>query len=97
VTTLLRAYGTGDLSYGRATGTTFTGLNNVAVLDSLTDWRVAPLREGGDGSTRVGDATVKWTLSGGAGKLQASYRVELKKQDDRWYLSAISAETEEVN
>lgn len=97
VTTLLRAYGTGDLGYGRASGTTYTGLDKAAALENLSDWRAATLADGADGSTRVGDATVTWVLSGGAGKLSATYRVELKKQDDRWYLSAISAETEEVS
>ena len=95
VTALLRSYGTGDLGYARASGTGFSGLDKAAVLDSLGDWRVAAVADDQDPAVRVGDATVTWVFSGGAGKVTATYRVELRRQDDRWYLASISAESEE--
>lgn len=97
LTTLLRSYGTGELDYARASGTSFTGLDHAAVLDSVTGWRVRSLDPGAEGSARVGDATVTWALSGGAGKLTCSYRIELANDSGRWYLSSVSAETEVVS
>ena len=96
VTTLLRSYGTGDLAYGRASGTSFSGLNNAAALDTVSEWRVAEVHTGHDDAVRVGDATVTWALSGGAGTLTATYRVELRRSDDRWYLASLAAEIEAV-
>jgi hypothetical protein len=95
--TLLRSYGTGELDYARAAGTSFTGLNQAATLESVSAWRVRNLDPGAEGSTRVGDATVTWALSGGAGKLTCSYRIELTNDSGRWYLSSVDAETEVVN
>ncbi|MGH3833582.1 MAG: hypothetical protein ACRDRS_24625 [Pseudonocardiaceae bacterium] len=97
LTTLLRSYGTGELDYARATGTSFTGLDHAAALEGVTEWRVRSLDQGTDGSTRVGDATVTWALSGGAGKLTGSYRIELRNDSGRWYLSSVGAETEVVS
>lgn len=96
VTTLLRAYGSGELDYARADGTTFTGLDNAATVDSVGAWRVRTLGEGDDPDTRVGHATVTWLLSGGAGKLTCSYRIELRSSSGRWYLASITVETEVV-
>jgi hypothetical protein len=96
VTTLLRSYGTSDLAYGRASGTSFAGLGNAATLDTVSEWRVAEVHTGQDNNVRVGDATVTWALSGGAGTLTATYRVELRRADDRWYLASLSAEIEAV-
>lgn len=97
LSTLLRAYGTGELDYARAAGTSFSGLNQAARLEAVTGWRVRNLDLGAEGSTRVGDATVTWALSGGAGKLTCSYRIELKNDSGRWYLSSVGAETEVVS
>lgn len=97
LTTLLRSYGTGELDYARASGTSFIGLDQAAALDSVTAWRVKTLDRGADGSTRVGDATVTWALSGGAGKLTCSYRIELTSDSGRWYLGSVDAETEVVS
>jgi hypothetical protein len=97
LTTLMRSYGTGELDYARASGTSFTGLDQAAVLEGVSAWRVKSLDQGADGSTRVGDATVTWALSGDAGKLTCSYRVELTNDSGRWYLSSVDAETEVVN
>lgn len=117
VTTLLRSYGTGELQYARWAGTAFAGLDNAAVLDDITSWRVHDphsATDGADGGTggsgdegervRAGDVTVMWALSGGAGALRCTYRVELRAdtshhggaQDGRWYLATIGVPTEAV-
>jgi hypothetical protein len=95
ITTLLRAYGSGELDYARASGTSFTGLDKAAALQEVTAWRVQQ-NPGGDGSVRVGDVTVTWVLSGGAGTLRCTYRVELRGDGGRWYLASIGAGTEAV-
>lgn len=96
VTMLLSSYGTGDLSYSRAAGTTYSGLGGAATVQQLRQWRVAPVAPGADASRRRGDATVTWALSGGAGQLTCSYVVDLQAAQGRWYLAGVSAETAEV-
>jgi hypothetical protein len=95
ITTLLRAYGSGELDYARASGTSFTGLDKAAALQEVTAWRVQQDRAG-DASVRLGDVTVTWVLSGGAGTLRCTYRVELRGDGGRWYLASIGAATEAV-
>lgn len=95
ITTLLRAYGAGDLEFVRAAGTSFDGLDNAAALDNVVAWRVANVVDGTDPSTRVGAATVVWQLPD-SGKLSCTYRVELKSDNGRWYLLSIGAEMEDV-
>lgn len=92
---LLGAYGSGDLSYARASGTTFTGLDGAARLGQVQQWRVAPSEPGADPAQRRGDATVTWDLAGG-GHLTCPYLVDLRQNDGRWYLAGISAETEDI-
>ncbi|OLF07076.1 hypothetical protein BU204_35790 [Actinophytocola xanthii] len=116
--TLLRAYGTGELQYARAVGTTFRGLDNAASLNDVTAWRVrnddSADSAGGaaetgddDAPVRVGDVTVIWELSGGAGTLRCTYRLELRndsadnttdngRSGERWYLASIGVPTEAV-
>ena len=93
ITTLLHAYGTGDLDYARAAGTTFAGLTDAAELDTITAWRVRALAPDADSSARTGDVTVTWVLSGGAGTLTCTYRVELHQDAGRWYLASIGPPT----
>ena len=93
---LLRAYGSGDLEFVRAAGAGFAGLNGAAELHAVTGWRVAELADGTDGSTRVGDVTVTWTLPAAAGRLTCSYRIELQHREGRWYLAGISPAIEEI-
>lgn len=97
VGTLLRAYATGQLDYARAANTTFAGLSSTAALDSVQAWRVPTVAAGTPATTRAGDATVTWALSGGAGKLTCSYLITLQQQDQRWFLAAVSPETEGVS
>ncbi|WP_198047673.1 conjugal transfer protein [Kutzneria sp. 744] len=97
VSTLLRAYATGQLDYARAAGTTFAGLASTAALDSVQTWRAPTVAPGAQATTRTGDATVTWALSGGAGKLTCSYLITLQQQDQRWFLAAVSPETEGVS
>lgn len=85
---LLGSYGTGDLSYARASGSRLSGLDGAATLASVQRWHVAP----GTGPRRSGDATVTWNLSGGAGQLTSTYRVNLERQSDRWYLAGLTPE-----
>jgi hypothetical protein len=102
VTTLLRAYGTGELTYARGPDTSFTGLNNAATVAAITQWRVqkpSDTNDSGstssaDGTVRAGDVTVTWALSGDAGTLTCTYRVELYRDGGRWYLASIGAVTE---
>ncbi|TQM01676.1 conjugative transposon protein TcpC [Pseudonocardia kunmingensis] len=96
ITKLLDAYGSGELEFIRAGGTTFEGLGGAAALGTVTNWRVADFDDGDDASIRVGDVTVTWELPGNS-SLACSYRVELKNADGRWYLLSIGAETEEVS
>lgn len=103
VTTLLRAYGSGELTYARGQGTSFTGLNNAATVEAITQWRVQKLSDttndsgstsngdGADGTVRAGEVTVTWALSGDAGTLTCTYRVELYRDGGRWYLASIGA------
>lgn len=95
VARLFSSYATGDLSYARASGTTFTGLNGAAGLGELETWRVARLQPEGDPAHRRGDATVTWQMPGG-GSLTSSYLIDLQQTDGRWYLAGISAATERV-
>lgn len=97
VARLLTAYGTGDLEFVRAAGTGFAGLDQAAELESVTGWRVARVAQGADPGRRVGDVTVSWALAGDAGRLSCSYRVELLRRDDRWYLAAVSPVIDEVS
>lgn len=102
VTTLLRAYGSGDLTYARGPDTRFTGLNQAATVAAVTQWRVQKAGDtnnngggdGADGTVRSGDVTVTWALSGAAGTLTCTYRVELYRDGGRWYLASIGAVAE---
>jgi hypothetical protein len=114
ITTLLGAYATGELQYARAAGTLFTGLDRAAVLEDVTSWRVHDPHSATDGTgggagdggeqVRAGDVTVTFALSGGAGTLRCTYRVELRadngqqgsQPDGRWYLASIGVPTEAV-
>jgi hypothetical protein len=101
ITTLMRAYGTGELQYARAEGTSFSGLNGAVELVDVLAWRAYPSNadgkgggKGGGDAVRVGDVTVTWSLSGGAGTLRCTYRVELRADaggGGRWYLASIGA------
>lgn len=112
VRTLLRAYATGDLQYARAAGTSFRGLDNAVELTDVDVWRT---RSGNstdetgrsDERVRVGDVTVTWALSGDAGTLRCTYRVELRHDGTpganggggaggRWYLASVEVPTEAV-
>jgi hypothetical protein len=104
ITTLVRAYSTGELTYARAPNTSFTGLGNAATVEAVTAWRAREPGsdegtgrvDGTDGSVRAGDVTVTWALSGGAGTVTCTYRVELRGDGGRWYLASIGAATEAV-
>lgn len=107
ITTLVRAYGTGELTYARAPNTSFTGLGDAATVEAVTAWRVREPdggtdegsdqgADGADGLVRAGDVTVTWALSGGAGTVTCTYRVELRGDGGRWYLASIGAATEAV-
>jgi hypothetical protein len=115
VMTLLGAYASGDLQYARAVGTSFRGLDKAATLMDVTAWRVDDNHDadgaGRDGApVRVGDVTVTWSVSGDAGTLRCTYRVELRNDDTtggagdgvaggnsgRWYLASIGVATEAV-
>jgi Conjugative transposon protein TcpC len=108
ITTLMRAYGSGELQYARAEGTSFSGLNNAVELVDVLSWRVHASNAtdmsggaggGGEDRVRVGGVTVMWSLSGGAGMLRCTYRVELRADDGgrgRWYLASIGASPEAV-
>jgi hypothetical protein len=97
ITTLLRAYGSGELDYARASGTAFTGLDQAAAVQEVTAWRVRQHgTDTGEGAVRLGDVTVTWALSGGAGTLRCTYRVELRGDGGRWYLASIGVATEAV-
>ena len=112
VATLLRAYASGDLQYARAPGTSFRGLDNAVELADIVTWRTQTQNSadesGGEGErVRVGDVTVTWVLSGDAGTLRCTYRVELRTDGThgingdsgaggRWYLASIGVPTEAV-
>lgn len=114
VTTLLRAYAMGDLQYARAPGTSFRGLDNAVELTDVDVWRTRAGNSteetgGEDERVRVGDVTVTWALSGDAGTLRCTYRVELRNDatgatdgtntgtgGGRWYLASIEVPTEAV-
>jgi hypothetical protein len=97
ITTLIKAYGSGELQYARAAGTAFTGLDHAASLEEIISWRVLdPETTEGSESVRVGEVTLNWALSGDAGTLRCTYRVELREDGGRWYLAAIGAPMGEV-
>lgn len=97
IDTLLHAYGTGELGYARAAGTTFSGLDGGAELQDVSSWRTEPAganhsvdgTDGMDGTNRHGDVTVTWNLADSAGALTCTYVVELRRDADRWYLASI--------
>lgn len=95
ITKLLRAYASGDLSYARAAGTHFAGLGGAVQFQQLERWRVRPA-EAGDARHRVGDATVTWSVPGGA-ELTCSYRVRLEHSGGRWFLSGLTVQTKDVD
>lgn len=88
VTRLLQSYAASDLDYARASGAEVSGLDGAVQLDSVESWRAHPA--GPDPSRRQGDATVTWSLPGGA-ELTSTYRIDLEKQQGRWYLAGVSA------
>ncbi|MCK2239981.1 MULTISPECIES: conjugal transfer protein [unclassified Crossiella] len=87
----LRSYSEGELEFVRASGSSFTGLQRLATLDRLIRWQ-AVTEADANAHTRIGVATVTWQIAGGVGKITGSYRVELKRQSDRWFLAGVTAE-----
>lgn len=93
--TFLQKYASGELDFVRAPRAVITGLGGAVEFGELTRWRVVKPADGADSSERIGIATVTWVLPGdGAGKLTCTYRVGLRRHEDRWLLAAVEAETE---
>ena len=95
VNALMSAYGTGNLQFVRGSGTTFTGLNGAATLQSVLSWQATTPPPGADPTLRDGDVTVAWTLPGSAGVLTSRYHLQLIQQADRWLLQSITPETKD--
>lgn len=93
--TFLQKFASGELDFVRAPRAAITGLGGAVGFGELVRWRVVKSVDGANASERVGIATVTWVLPGdGAGKLTCTYRVTLRRHEDRWLLAAIEAETE---
>ncbi len=87
---LISAYGSGDLEFVRGQGSTFAGLGEMVTGGQVQSWRMAKLGTGDDPTLRSGDVTVLWTLTGGAGELRCSYRIQLVQRENRWLLQDIT-------
>ena len=94
VSKLITAYGTGDLEFVRGPGSNYLGLAGMVTAGQVRSWRMAKVSPGGDPSLRSGDVTVLWTLPGGAGQLNCSYRIQLAQRENRWLLQQIAPATE---
>lgn len=93
--TFLQKYASGELDFVRAPRAVITGLGGAVEFGELTRWRALKPADGADSSERIGIATVTWVLPGdGAGKLTCTYRVGLRRHEDRWLLVAVEPETE---
>jgi len=93
--TFLQKFASGELDFVRAPHAEITGLGGAVEFGELARWRVVKSADGANASERVGIATVTWALPGdGAGRLTCTYRVTLRRHEDRWLLAAIEAETE---
>ena len=66
MSTLMQAYGSGQLEFTRAPGTTFAGLSGQVTSGRVTAWTPA-LADPATPQTRSGLVTTTWTLPGGAG------------------------------
>jgi hypothetical protein len=94
VTQFLQAFATGELDFVRAPRASLVGLDKAVAFRELKAWRARQLVPGQDSAVWAGTATVTWKLPGSAGELTCSYRITLRRQEDRWLLVAIEVDTE---
>ena len=86
--TLMQAYGSGQLGFTRAPGTTFSGLSGQVTSGRLTAWTPAQA-DPATPQTRSGLVTTTWTLPEGAGALSCRYWISIVQRDDRGLLQSV--------